>query len=218
VSAFVKKYPRARVSRHPHINGWVIDLIQRDGARPKRVAATYVTPVFAARAALIKLGVQAPAAPAAPRLTTPLFQDTGRSLSAPVAPAKKPATATKPTKAAGTCQTCNRPMRRAGMKAADHPGTVARRRDGLCQSCALRAEREGRSLPGAQLKAETVVEDIEFLHSAGAGREEIVERLGATCWDTIARMLYRAGRPDLIELVPAADPDKAAGARKARAA
>jgi len=142
MSSFAKKYPRARISRHPHINGWVIDLIQRDGARPKRVAATYVTPVFAARAALAKLGVQAPAAPAAPRLTTPLFEDTGRSRGTTAVPVKKPAAPPKATADAGTCEECNRPMRPVGTKVADHPGTVARRRKGICQSCALRAERE----------------------------------------------------------------------------
>jgi hypothetical protein len=126
MSAFVKTYPRAKVSRHPRINGWVIDLIHRAGARPNRVAATYVTAEFAARAALVKLGVKVP--PAAPVAK-------GFQVFEP-----KRLTAARDY---GTCAPCGRPMRPAGSKSADYPGTTLRQRDGMCQSCYQKAKREG---------------------------------------------------------------------------
>jgi hypothetical protein len=130
MSAFVKKYPRAKVSRHPKVNGWVIDLIQRDGARPKRVAATYATASFADRAARLKLGFKVPAPERpAPRLI-PIIEE----------PAPEPAAAPRTraphgARSTGTCAPCGRPMRPAGSKASTYPGTTLRQREGLCQTC-----------------------------------------------------------------------------------
>ena len=127
MSTFVKKYPRARIAPHPTLNGWTIDLLMGPNGRPSRVKATYASIPFALKAAHAKLGV-------------------GETLSpeptAEPAPAPQPTPQPEKTTDAGTCGTCNRPMRKQGTKASDHPGTVARRREGCCQSCALRAERE----------------------------------------------------------------------------
>lgn len=112
MSSFTKTYPRAKVSRHPNLDGWVIDLIQRAGAKPKRVAATYSTIAWADKAARLKL------------------------------PAPRPVRAAHPAAGFGTCTPCGRPMRPAGSLAADHPGTTLRQREGLCQSCNARAKRE----------------------------------------------------------------------------
>lgn len=119
-----KAYPRARVSRHATLNGWVIDLIQREGGKPKRVAATYSTIPWAYRAALTKLGIKIP--PAAPPGTAHAK-----------APESSPGleVSHRPALGPGTCHKCERPMRRQGTKATDHPGTVLRQREGLCQSC-----------------------------------------------------------------------------------
>jgi len=57
MSTFTKTYPRALVKPHPKLHGWTIDLIQRAGAKPKRVAATYSSIPFAFRAARLKLGL-----------------------------------------------------------------------------------------------------------------------------------------------------------------
>jgi hypothetical protein len=111
MSTFIKTYPRAKVSRHPSVNGWVIDLIQRAGAKPQRVSATYSSIVWADKAARLKLP--------APRLTR----------AAPVV-------------GHGICNPCGRPMRPAGAKAADYPGTTLRQREGLCQPCNQRIKRE----------------------------------------------------------------------------
>lgn len=142
MSTYIKKYPRAKVSRHPNLNGWVIDLIHRAGARPNRVAATYSTIAWADRAARTKLGIppttkipRDPAPVPVPKVATPV---------APVAPAApKPVPAAHPAAGFGTCTPCGRPMRRAGSRAADHPGTTLRQREGLCQSCNQRLLREG---------------------------------------------------------------------------
>jgi hypothetical protein len=118
----IKAYPRARISRHSSLNGWVIDLIQREGVKPKRVAATYSTIPWADRAARIKLGIKLPATPQ-PR-------------PVPVQPRAITPTSTRLAKDdAGKCDPCGRQMRRPGTKTADHPGTVLRQREGLCQSC-----------------------------------------------------------------------------------
>lgn len=150
MSGLVKKYPRARVSRHPRINGWVIDLIQRDGARPRRVAATYVTAEFAARAALAKLG-HTPTTPAAPRpsmFTQPGERPPVRNFEVFERPAPKESAepskrSPRGARATGTCTPCGRPMRPAGSKSADYPGTTLRQRDGICQTCYQKAKREG---------------------------------------------------------------------------
>ncbi len=125
-----KTYPRARISRHPNLNGWVIDLIQRDGAKAKRVAATYSTIPWADRAARTKLGIKLP--PPAPR---PANVVPAPPPTPPAAPPVK-----RPAQDAGTCEPCGRPMRRTGEKSADHPGTVLRQREGLCQSCCKKEE------------------------------------------------------------------------------
>lgn len=131
-----KTYPRARVSQHPNLKGWNIELIQREGATPKKVVATYSSIPWAHRAARVKLGLPAipgPAEPSAPpaRMELP---DLSRhiSLPAPAAPHTLPLGTHGP---AGLCGTCNRPMRYTKTKSADHPGTVLRQREGLCQSC-----------------------------------------------------------------------------------
>lgn len=141
-TTFVKKYPRAKVSRHATLDGWVIDLIFSEKAKPRRVNATYASVPWAARAAHIKLGVKPGPAPAkAPRpVPTPA--------PAPAAPAPAELTVFErpiPVKQdAGTCERCKRPMRPAGTKAADHPGTTLRQRKGLCQSCHQTATRPAR--------------------------------------------------------------------------
>lgn len=137
MSGFVKKYPRARVSRHPRINGWVIDLVQRAGARPRRVTATYVTAEFAARAALVKLG-HTPVAPLPLMPSRPALA-AAPAVTAPAAPARAP----RGNRSTGTCTPCGRPMRPAGSKSADYPGTTLRQRDGICQTCYQKAKREG---------------------------------------------------------------------------
>jgi hypothetical protein len=151
MSAFVKKYPRAKVSRHARINGWVIDLIQREGARPKRVAATYATAAFADRAARVKLGAIPPAVyKPLPQHVRPLgsarvtVEPEARPAQAPQAPADTRRTrAPHGERSTGTCTPCGRPMRPAGTKAADYPGTTLRQRDGICQTCYQKAKREG---------------------------------------------------------------------------
>jgi hypothetical protein len=149
MSAFVKAYPRAKVSRHPNINGWVIDLIQREGARPRRVAATYVNAEFAARAARVKLGMPVAPAPQLPPRTLPAVAQVPVAAPAPrfevfERPRKEARTrAPHGQRATGTCTPCGRPMRPAGSKVSDYPGTTLRQRDGICQTCYQKAKREG---------------------------------------------------------------------------
>jgi hypothetical protein len=138
MSAFVKKYPRAKVSRHARINGWVIDLIQRDGARPRRVAATYVSAAFAGRAARVKLGIKD-----LPAQTPPTLTGRPAPLPAPAAVEVPRTRAPKGERSTGICTPCERPMRPAGTKAADYPGTTLRQREGLCQTCHQKAVRQG---------------------------------------------------------------------------
>lgn len=109
-----KRYPRATVKRHPNLNGWVIDLIWRAGAKPQRVAATYASIPWAHKAARRKLGLKSPAP--------------GNTASA--------------GQATGTCDTCGRPMRPAGSRASAYPGTMLRQREGLCQPCNQKAKRK----------------------------------------------------------------------------
>ena len=144
MNAFVKRYPRARVSRHPLVNGWVIDLIQRNGAKPSRVGATYVTAEFAVRAALVKLGVQpsAPLPPLPPR-TTPAVRQLATPTQPPGANHRSFRKWLPEVHPGNTCIPCGRPMRPTGTKASEHPNTVLRQREGLCQSCCQRAKREG---------------------------------------------------------------------------
>jgi hypothetical protein len=140
MSAFVKEYPRAKVSRHPRINGWVIDLFQREGARPKRVAATYATVAFAARAARVKLGITSEPTAPKPSPRFEVFQRPTNTVSQAPAPRTR---APHGERSTGTCTPCARPMRPAGSKAADYPGTTLRQREGICQSCYQKAKREG---------------------------------------------------------------------------
>ena len=121
MSAFMKKYPRALIKRHPNANGWTIDLIQRAGTKPKRVAATYASIPWAARAARQKLGL--------PTGPLPKVEVKPR----PALPA--PAELHTPKNDFGTCVRCERPMRKANTKLTDFPGTVLRQREGICQSC-----------------------------------------------------------------------------------
>ncbi len=124
-TTFVKKYPRAKVSRHASLNGWVIDIIHRANARPNRVAATYATIAWADRAARLKLGVKVhPAPPGTVDIVQP-------DMEIP-----------RPAKDYGTCKPCGRPMRPAGSRASDFPGTTLRQREGLCQSCNQAAKRD----------------------------------------------------------------------------
>jgi hypothetical protein len=129
MSAFLKKYPRALIKRHPKANGWTIDLIQRAGTKPKRVAATYASIPWAHRAACQKLGLKVE--------PTPPVEVKAR----PALPA--PGDLPRP-KDYGFCNTCRRPMRPAGSKVADYPGTTLRHREGLCQSCNKTARRAAR--------------------------------------------------------------------------
>jgi hypothetical protein len=125
-TSFVKKYPRAKVTRHPSLNGWVIDILLRETAKPKRVSATYSSIAWAHKAAGLKLGVKATVTQRpAPAKGFERFER------------KRPVSAD-----AGTCTPCGRPMRPAGTKAVDYPGTTLRQRDGLCQSCNNRIQRE----------------------------------------------------------------------------
>lgn len=141
-ATFTKKYPRAKVSRHATLDGWVIDLILRENAKPKRVNATYASVPWAFRAAHIKLGVNPGPAPAKAPKTVP-----AAPAPAPAAPKfevfERPRVAVV-TKDAGTCELCKRPMRPAGTKTADYPGTTLRQRKGLCQSCHQAATRTAR--------------------------------------------------------------------------
>lgn len=146
MSTTVKKYPRAKVSRHATLDGWVIDLILRENAKPKRVNATYASIPWARRAAQIKLGVKVDPAPTS--RPHPLPIPAAATLAAPLAPAdpefevfERP---TPVAKDPGTCGKCKRSMRPAGTKAADHPGTTLRQRKGLCQSCHQAATRPAR--------------------------------------------------------------------------
>lgn len=126
-TTFVKKYPRAKVSRHPSLNGWVIDIIHRESSRPNRVAATYATIAWADRAARMKLGIKVrPPQPGTTDIVQP-DMDTPRL-----------------AKDYGTCTPCGRPMRPAGSRASDFPGTTLRQREGLCQSCNQAAKRDPR--------------------------------------------------------------------------
>lgn len=47
-----------------------------------------------------------------------------------------------------TCTSCDWPLRSTHARAADHPGTVIHRRDGLCHGC---ARRDDLGLPGPAL-------------------------------------------------------------------
>lgn len=135
MSSFIKKYPRAKVSRHPNLNGWVIDLIQRETAKPKRVAATYSNIAWADRAARTKLGLK-------PRPPLPTPQQAPDTMQLPAAPEVEAPTATRPVdQGHGICDPCNRPMRPAGSKPTDYPGAVLRQRANLCQSCNQKAKR-----------------------------------------------------------------------------
>jgi hypothetical protein len=65
---------------------------------------------------------------------------------------------------------------------------------------------------------DTIGDDVEFLASTGATREEIAERLGAASWETIERQLHRLNRGDLVALVKNDTRDNARHASKGRAA
>ncbi|AYN57460.1 hypothetical protein HOU47_gp54 [Arthrobacter phage Constance] len=135
-TTFVKKYPRAKITRHKTLDGWVIDLMLRATAKPIRVNATYATIPWAIKAAHSKLGVKSSQpAPADPSPASPSF--TGEAPTVVKSPAP---VATD----AGTCDRCKRPMRPVGAKAADYPGTTLRQRKGLCQSCHQAATRPAR--------------------------------------------------------------------------
>lgn len=147
MSTFIKKYPRAKVSRHPVLDGWVIGLLLRAGAKPIKVNATYATIDFAHKAALVKLGFKPQ--PAAVKAASPKQQEwkqgpDGTALPAKVADMSQvgPAPRGSARNHPGTCKPCGRPMRPAGTKAADYPGTTLRQRDGLCQSCNYSQKRE----------------------------------------------------------------------------
>ncbi|AYN57835.1 hypothetical protein HOU49_gp47 [Arthrobacter phage Eileen] len=127
MSAFVKSYPRAKVTRHKTLDGWVIDLYLRATAKPIRVNSTYASITWAHKAAAQKLGVKAKTVQAAAPVKAPAPKP------GPAAPAAPVPTMPRGTK--GTCGRCHRPMRPAGSKAADYPGTTLRQREGLCQSC-----------------------------------------------------------------------------------
>jgi hypothetical protein len=136
----IKAYPRARVRRHPRINGWIIDLYRWEGAKPERVAATYATPAFANQAARVKLGPPAPRGSRVPP----------RPPAPDPAPDPLPVVVTAPRtrsangqQATGTCIPCGRPMRPAGTRSAAWPNTTLRQREGLCQTCHQKAKREG---------------------------------------------------------------------------
>lgn len=148
ITSATKKYPRAKV--RPVLNGWAVDLLLRAGAKPIKVHATYATIDFARKAALVKLGVKAEAKPA-PKPASPKQQEWKQGPDKTPAPAKVADTSqsgpvprgtarTNP----GTCKPCGRPMRPAGTRATDYPGTVLRQRDGLCQSCNYQSKKEAK--------------------------------------------------------------------------
>jgi transposase len=67
---------------------------------------------------------------------------------------------------------------------------------------------------GIKLKLrDTIAEDVKFLHSTGASREEIAERFGSS-WETIERQLHRIERADIITLVKTDSRDNARQASK----
>lgn len=141
ITAFTKTYPRAKVARHKVLDGWTIELLLRASAKPIKVNATYATLDHARGAALAKLGVK-PGAKPAPKPATPKQQEWKQGPDKSPTPAKVADTTTtgpaprgSAKRKPGTCVPCGRPMRPAGTKATDYPGTVLRQRDGLCQSC-----------------------------------------------------------------------------------
>lgn len=73
------------------------------------------------------------------------------------------------------------------------------------------------NLGGKQMKKDTIGDDIEFLITTGAGRDEIAERLDSS-WKTIERQLHRIGRADLIALTNTDTRTNARQARKGQAA
>lgn len=67
-------------------------------------------------------------------------------------------------------------------------------------------------------KQEASAENIEFMLSTGATREEISARLGAASWETIERRLHRIHRGDLVAAAKNDTRDNARHASKGRAA
>jgi hypothetical protein len=64
---------------------------------------------------------------------------------------------------------------------------------------------------------DTIADDVEFLHTTGASRDEIAARLSAS-WETIERQLHRIDRADIIALVKTDTRNNARQARKGKAA
>lgn len=67
-------------------------------------------------------------------------------------------------------------------------------------------------------KQEALAENIEFMLTTGASRDEIAQRIGAGSWETVERQLHRMGRGDLVALVKNDTRDNARHASKGRAA
>lgn len=95
------------------------------------------------------------------------------------------------------CQTCNRPMRRKTVKAADAPGTVLAVNKTICHGCKYRLQ-HGRTGPVQPVRSMAdVIEDAEWLAETGENLEAAAKRLGYANPDSFTRSLYRAGRGDL---------------------
>lgn len=67
-------------------------------------------------------------------------------------------------------------------------------------------------------KQEALAENVEFMVTTGASRDEIAHRIGAASWETVERQLHRTGRGDLVGLVKNDTRDNARHASKGRAA
>lgn len=84
------------------------------------------------------------------------------------------------------CVKCERPMRRNGQKAADHPGTVGRNTLDTCSSCYARARRVGEYTGDLQPDPEhlRIVSDLVNARFAGNDLFLIASALGVQDVDT----------------------------------
>lgn len=73
-------------------------------------------------------------------------------------------------------------------------------------------------LGGREKLRDTIGDDVEYMATTGATREEIADRLGAASWETVERQLHRIHRKDLVALVKDDTRDNARHASKGRAA
>lgn len=123
----VKRYPRALVKRN-QAGQWTIRILTAP-ERGQTLRAVFRGPDWAGTAAAQR--VDSWRETHEPRTSEPKRKYSDRP--------KRGTVATDP----GTCKTCERPMRPAGTKSSDWPGTVLRQSEGLCQTDYLIAKRKG---------------------------------------------------------------------------